>query len=197
MFSIGYATKSIDIYIEQLKTNDVNVVADIRSVPYSKAFFDYHQEALQQHLNKARIQYVYLGAELGPRSKDPSHYDDSGQVQFERLMKSDLFQAGIERLFNGVEKGYTIALTCAEKDPAVCHRSLLVGWPLWHRHQHELQHILHDGSLETQSQLEQRLMQITNTVPDMLTSEDNALLLAYERQCKAQAYRRPEAAAPL
>lgn len=193
IFSIGYATKPIELYIEQLQKAKVNVVADIRSVPYSNAFHDYHKEALQKHLHQAGIRYVYLGDELGPRSKLPEHYDETGQVQFNRLMLSPLFQAGIKRLFAGVEKGFTIALSCAEKDPAICHRSLLVGWWLNHEANQNITHILHDGELETQSALESRLLNITNTVPDMLMSEDEALTTAYDKQCQKYAYRIPEA----
>lgn len=191
MFTIGYATKSIEQYIQQLHDHGVDVVADIRSVPYSKAFFDYHQDALRNHLARARIRYVHLGQELGPRSRDAEHYDESGQVQFARLMRSELFQSGIRRLADGVDKGFTIAMTCACKDPAVCHRSLLVGWALLHQHNRDIRHILHDGTLELQSDLEQRLLTETNTVVDMFTGQDGALQLAYERQCLACAYRLP------
>lgn len=191
MFTIGYASKPINSYIAQLHQQNITVVADIRSVPYSKAFFDYHQEALQQHLKNAGIRYVYLGPELGPRSKDPAHYDETRQVQFDRLMRAPLYQSGITRLFDGLEKGFNIAMTCACKDPAICHRSLLVGWSLKHQYDYEIKHILHDGGLETQTALERRLMSLTDTVPDIFTGEDAALQLAYQRQCQACAYRQP------
>lgn len=194
MFTIGYATKPIEQYINQLHQHGVDVVADIRSVPYSKVFFDYHQDALRQCLMDAGIRYVHLGPELGPRSKDAAHYDDSGQVQFDRLMQSELFQAGIDRLFDGVEKGFTIAMTCACKDPAICHRSLLVGWALRHQRGVDVRHILHDTGTELQSALEARLLTETNTVADMFTGHADALQLAYQRQCLACAYRRPQAA---
>lgn len=191
MFTIGYATKPIDHYIRQLHQHQVDVVADIRSVPFSKAFFDYHQDALRRHLADAGLRYVHLGPELGPRSQDPDHYDAGGQVQFQRLMQSKLFQAGLDRLFDGVEKGYTIAMTCACKDPAICHRSLLVGWALRRQRGCDVRHILHDGNIELQSELETRLLTETNTVADMFTGESGALELAYERQCLTCAYRRP------
>lgn len=163
MFTIGYATKPINTYIEQL----------------------------QQHLQRAGLRYVYLGAELGPRSKDPAHYDQSNQVQFDRLMAPELYQSGVQRLFDGVGKGFRIAMTCACKNPAICHRSLLVGWSLRHQYDCELQHITHDGALESQSALEQRLMTLTDTVPDLLAREAAAPQLAYQQQCLACAYRRP------
>lgn len=190
MYTIGYATKSIETYIEQLKAFHVDVVADVRSVPFSKRFFDYHQDVLIKHLQAAGIRYVYLGGELGPRSKDKRHYDQHGQVQFQRLMASDNFKAGIQRLFDGRDKGYTIALTCAEKDPAICHRSLLIGWSLAHEYDLQLSHIDHDGNIETQGKLEQRLLIATDTPEDMLMSPDERLALAYRKQCLAYAYRK-------
>ncbi|WP_020407440.1 DUF488 domain-containing protein [Hahella ganghwensis] len=138
------------------------------------------------------IGYVYLGPELGPRSKDPAHYDERKQVQFDRLMQADLFKSGISRLNDGMSKGYTIALSCAEKDPAICHRSLLVGWSLKHQYGIELQHILHDGQVETQTCLEHRLMETTETYPDMLMDESEAIRAAYTKQCLACAYRIPD-----
>ena len=91
LFTIGYATKPFTTFVEQLKLHQVNVIADVRSVPFSKVFVDYHQTALEKTLPQHGIKYVHLGKELGPRSKDPSHYDDSGQVQFAKLMDSGLF----------------------------------------------------------------------------------------------------------
>merc|ERR1711916_244013 len=126
LFSIGYATKPLATFLQQLQDRQVQAVADVRSVPYSKRFHDYHREALAGRLRQAGMYYVYLGDELGPRSKDPAHYDGHGQVQFERLQRSPLFLAGIDRVLAGLAKGMRIALMCAEKDPAVCHRSLLV-----------------------------------------------------------------------
>ncbi len=191
LFSIGYATKPLEQYLAQLQEYRVDVVADIRSVPYSKVFHDYHQESLQQALREQGIRYVYLGLELGPRSKDAAHYDKHGQVQFGRLRQSELFKNGISRLFQGRDKGFRIALSCAEKDPAICHRSLLVGYDLNHCHNIELQHILHDGSLESQMEMELRLLSLTATFPDMLMQEAEAMELAYRKQCQIYAYRRP------
>jgi len=133
IFSIGYATKPIDVFIDQLRRHRINIVCDVRSVPFSKRFFDYHQDAIKRHLQDAGIRYLYLGDQLGPRSKNPDHYEVCGtglQVQFDRLMTSNTFLQGIKRLQHGQRKGFRMALMCAEKDPATCHRSLLIGYAL-------------------------------------------------------------------
>ncbi len=192
LYTIGYATKPLDIFINQLKTYKINVIADVRSVPYSKVFHDYHREALINTLKAHEIRYVYLGDELGPRSKQSSHYNAQGQVQFDRLMKSETFLAGMKRLQTGLEKKFKIALVCAEKDPAICHRSLLIGYALKRLSEKiESNHILHDGNLENQSELENRLMHLTKTLPDMFSDENSCLNLSYQRQCEAHAYIRP------
>lgn len=190
LFTIGYATKPFAVFVDQLKRHKIDVVADVRSVPFSKVFEDYHQTALEKTLPIQKLRYVYLGSELGPRSKDPAHYDATGQVQFSALMQSDLFLQGIGRLNLGLAKGYNIALLCAEKDPASCHRSLLVAYYLTRAQQLKIQHISHNGEIETQAELEQRLISQQELSADLLTSSEELGRLAYEQQLKLTSYRK-------
>lgn len=203
IYSIGYATKPIDTFIEQLKRYEINIVCDVRSVPFSKRFFDYHQDAIKQHLQNAGIRYLYLGEQLGPRSKDPEHYvecDRGLQVQFDRLMESNLFIQGMKRLRRGQQKGFRIALMCAEKDPATCHRSLLIGYALKRIYAlkvsndlepQQLQHINHLGELETQDDLESRLVPEDNLNSDLFADPSEQLKQAYEARLKATSYVKP------
>ena len=197
VYTIGYATKPIATFIEQLKHYKVSAVCDVRSVPFSKRFFDYHQDAIKRHLNSAHIRYVYLGDELGPRSKEPEHYDECNQVQFESLMHSENFLSGLERLRSGIEKGFTLALMCAEKDPATCHRSLLIGYAVARLWNEELMHIDHEGKLESQTHLEQRLKQLHGLGSDLFATESDLLLQAYRKQLKATSYIKPATSDPM
>lgn len=191
LYSIGYATKPITIFIAQLKQYKITAIADVRSVPYSKAFFDYHQEALTATLKSEDIHYVYLGEELGPRSKDNAHYDENDQVQFDQLMQSPLYLQGVQRLQAGLHKGMRIAMMCAEKDPADCHRSLLIAYHLQRKLKISVQHIMHDGALESQQAMETRLAVLHNRTADLFSSEAEQTDLAYELQTKLKAYRKP------
>lgn len=192
LFSIGYATKTITVFIEHLQRHKINAIADVRSVPYSKVFTDYRQENIVGLLKEAGIKYVYLGGELGPRSKDPAHYDEQGQVQYQRLAKSTLFNKGKERLQLGLRNGLNIALMCAEKDPTNCHRSLLIAYYLKQDLGIDVQHIHHDGSLEPQTELEQRLVSIQELSPDLLTSADELQEIAYRKHIKQTSYTLPD-----
>ncbi|NKI16631.1 DUF488 domain-containing protein [Spongiibacter sp. KMU-166] len=191
LYSIGYATKALEVFIDQLHTHGVTAVADVRSVPYSPAFHDFHREPLAAALKQHNIAYVYLGEELGPRSPHPAHYNADGQVQFSRLQAADHFLTGVQRLFAGMDKDFRIAMMCAEKDPATCHRSLLIAHFLLHQHAIDVAHIRHDGALETETALEERLMSLTDIQPDMLTRHCDCLPLAWQEQCRRYAYIKP------
>ena len=190
LYSIGYATKPFTKFLAQLQGYEVDVVADVRSVPYSAAFHDYHREPLQRALKQQGISYVYLGGELGPRSTNPAHYDETGQVQYDRLQRSENFLDGIERIRTGLAKGLNIALLCAEKDPAFCHRSLLIGHYLARVDTLPVQHIRFDGELESQTELEQRLVSLHELEQDLFAAADDLAELAYKRQVQASSYRK-------
>ena len=190
LYSIGYATKPFTKFLAQLQGYEVDVVADVRSVPYSAAFHDYHREPLQRALKQQGISYVYLGGELGPRSTNPAHYDETGQVQYDRLQRSENFLDGIERIRTGLAKGLNIALLCAEKDPALCHRSLLIGHYLARVDTLPVQHIRFDGELESQTELEQRLVSLHELEQDLFAAADDLAELAYKRQVQASSYRK-------
>jgi hypothetical protein len=54
----------------------------------------------------------------------------------------------------------------------------------------DIQHINHDGELESQSQLKQRLIEIQSVKADLLTSTEELSAIAYERQLKQTSYRK-------
>ena len=126
------------------------------------------------------IGYVFLGKELGPRSRNPDHYDQSGKVKFDRLKKSPLFEVAIERLQSGLTKGLKITLLCAQKDLVQCHRSLMVGHYLWESFKTDIQHFDHGGGLESQSQLEQPFIEAQGVQTDLLTCAEELSAIAYE-----------------
>jgi len=113
-------------------------------------------------------------------------------VQFDRLMQSDLFNEGIQRLQDGLQKGFTIALMCAEKDPATCHRSLLIAYFLEHVFVQPIavSHIKHDGECELQNHLENRLVELHQCGDDLFMNRDERARQAYELQLKQTSYTR-------
>ena len=95
--------------------HSVDAVCDVRSNPYSKHNPQFNREALKRVLDQFGIKYVFLGDQLGARSKDPTHYSN-GKVQYSMIAGTLEFREGLERIRRGM-KNYDIAIMCAEKDP--------------------------------------------------------------------------------
>ncbi len=155
IYTIGYSTHSIESFISLLKANQIHVIADVRSQPYSRYKPEFSQKELKNSLQAEGLQYVFLGRELGARRDEPECYVD-GKIDYSLVEKTKLFQKGIERLEKGM-KQYRIALLCAEKDPIGCHRAILISRYLW-KMGVPVVHIHDDGNLESHEQLEQRLL---------------------------------------
>lgn len=125
LYTIGHSNHEIETFINLLKSHNISAVCDVRSAPYSRYAPQFNYEAIREELRRKGIQYVYLGKELGPRSDDPDCYED-GKVEYGRLAQTDIFQEGLKRVNKGVQS-FRVALMCAEKDPANCHRTILVA----------------------------------------------------------------------
>lgn len=191
VFTIGHSTQDIDRVVDALAASNIDVVADVRSQPYSRFSPQFNREAIAAVLALAGIKYLFLGAELGARRGEPEAYE--GEVAtYERIAGCTLFRAGIERVRAGAER-WRIALLCAEKDPIECHRMVLVG-----RHLAlagtEVVHILEGGGLEPNRDAERRLIRAAGLPEeDLFRCEAERLDEAYLIQGRRIAYRRDAA----
>jgi uncharacterized protein (DUF488 family) len=126
LLSVGHSNKTIEDFIELLRKQRIEVVADVRSHPYSRFAPHFNRESLKETLARAGLRYVFLGHELGGRPEGDEFYDDEGHVLYGRVAQSRLFLAGIERLEHGLGR-FRLAMMCSEEDPTDCHRRLLVA----------------------------------------------------------------------
>lgn len=151
LLTIGHSNHSLEHFLELLALHAVQVVADVRSSPYSKYTTQFDRESLLEGLRAAGYQYVYLGSELGGRPRGEAYYDAAGHVLYDRVVESPNFRNGVARLEEGLRQ-YVVAALCAEEDPRGCHRRLLVGRVLGERGV-ALEHIRGDGRLQTEAEL--------------------------------------------
>ena len=187
IYTIGHSKHPIDRFIALLQQHGVNALADVRSTPYSRFNPQFNREKLTAALAAAGIRYVFLGEELGARTKDPSCYDDTGRVSYARLASTDLFRKGLERLLTGM-RDHRIAIMCAEREPLDCHRTILVAREL-EKAGVPVSHILQDGSLESHRQAMQRLAaDLKLTATDLFRTPDELIEQAYEKQAGRIAY---------
>jgi uncharacterized protein (DUF488 family) len=190
IFTVGHSIHSIEKFLNILLLNKIEVVADVRSSPFSKFSPQFNRVVLQDSLKAAGVRYVFLGKELGARSEDPTCYV-ADKVQYDRLAKTTLFQSGLNRIVEGA-KTYRIAMMCAEKDPLDCHRTILVARELVKRGL-SITHILESGATESNTDSISRLItSLGMSLGDMFISNDEIIEQAYNRQADRIAYDQSE-----
>lgn len=186
VYTIGHSNHSIAAFVALLRRHGVNAICDVRSHPYSRFVPQYSQEPLKAALAAEGIAYAFLGKELGARSNNPACYKQ-GRVQFELLAQESGFADGIRRVIQGMAR-YSIALMCAEKDPADCHRGLLVARKLFESGI-PVNHILADGAVEAHEAMEARLLAMFKLPEgDMFKSRAAFVADAYSMQGERVAY---------
>lgn len=186
VYTIGHSTHSTEKLLQLLTGHDVTAVADVRSQPYSRVNPQFNRESLRADLKTAGIAYVFLGRELGARAEARGCYID-GQVQYDLLAHTALFQEGLTRIAQGIGN-HRIALMCAEKDPLKCHRAILVCRHLAARGI-TAQHILEDGRLESHEDAITRLLaELAIPERELFRTRDDLITEAYSRRGREIAY---------
>jgi len=141
IYTIGHSTHPIDLFISILRNSQIDVVVDVRSIPYSQFADQFNKDNLKFILKTNNIYYIPMGDLLGARYEDNSLLFEDGKVSFEKVAKTKKFNDGIKRINDGLSKGYNIALMCSEKNPLECHRFSLISHFL-DEHGYLVEHIL-------------------------------------------------------
>ncbi len=157
IYTIGHSNYTVEKLIDMLKYYNINCVVDIRGTPYSKYNVQFDKETIRYTLSKAGFIYIYMAKELAAKRINKQSYNEEGYSDFEKVIKEKEFLEGIERLKNGCNKGYNIALLGAMQEPIRCHRSILVGKAL-RKAGFDVKHILDDYSIASQDDIEQMLL---------------------------------------
>lgn len=154
LYSIGYQGYSdIQKFVGALKQFGVEVLIDVRSVPYSKYYKSWNKENLNNELMKQGIYYRNFKRAFGARQDDLKFYSN-GRLDFELFSKSEQFVNGVER----VEKSNAvICFMCSESLPSECHRSILVTRTFSEKGCDVL-HILKSLKTVTQKDIEKKLV---------------------------------------
>lgn len=151
IFTIGHSNHSIETFLDLVEQHGIEIIADVRSGPYSGYALHFNKEALQRALQARGIRYLFLGDVLGGRPEGEEFYDDDEHVLYDRLAQSPGFQQGITGLLDGI-RTRRVALLCGEEDPTHCHRRLLIGRVLCHEGVRVV-HIRGDARVQTEEEL--------------------------------------------
>lgn len=188
LYTIGYSSFVIEDFIAILKKKSIGAVVDVRSSPYSTRFEAYNITNIKDSLNNSAIFYLFLGDELGARPKDHSLYTNN-VADFSKMAKSNIFVDGCKRIRDGLDK-FSICLMCAEKDPATCHRTILVANAFRNFYPEiNIFHIHSSSKIEPQEKLDRRIMAMYDLEQEhFFKNFEERLKEAYSLREKAIAY---------
>lgn len=154
VYTVGHSNHSMETFLDLLKGQDIEVLIDTRSSPFSRYSPQFNRDSVKAALQEAGIKYGFYGRQLGGRPEDEDLYDEDGRVVYSQVAKTFLFNEGLERLMNGISK-YRTALLCSEENPSICHRRLLVSRVLFEQGISVL-HIRGNGSVQSEEELRYR-----------------------------------------
>ena len=129
IFTIGYEAATMSDFIAALKQAGVRQVIDVRALPLSRRP-GFSKTPLRGALAEEGIGYVHLRA-LGTPAAGREAARKGRQAELERIYAGQLelpeaMAQGAEMVTLAAET--PSALLCFEREPAGCHRSLLLKW---------------------------------------------------------------------
>jgi len=129
LYALGHSTRSLEELIQMLASFGIRTLADIRTVPRSRANPQFNPESLRPALRAVGLRYTQVKKLGGLRKKFHGPSPNAGwrNASFRNYadyMQTPDFEAGLEQVRKLAERG-PVALMCAEAVPWRCHRSLV------------------------------------------------------------------------
>ena len=127
IFTIGYEGTTVAEFIAALKRAGVERVIDVRALPLSRRP-GFSKTALGAALGEAGIEYVHLKA-LGTPAEGRAAARAGRQADLERIYAGQLElpeAIGQSAQMLELARERPSALLCMEREPARCHRTLLI-----------------------------------------------------------------------
>ncbi|HVZ67296.1 MAG TPA: DUF488 domain-containing protein [Patescibacteria group bacterium] len=128
IYTVGHTTRSIEEFINVLKSYKIEIVVDVRTIPKSKHNPQFEGMSLERSLSDAGISYIHipsLGGLRNPR-KDSNNLEwrNTSFRGYADYMETEDFSNGIEML-KKIAENHAVAIMCAEAVPWRCHRNLI------------------------------------------------------------------------
>jgi len=150
-FTIGHSTRSIDEFVALLRSAEVRLVADVRTMPRSRTNPQFNLDALPEALRPFQIGYEHLAALGGLRGRKPdvapavnAFWQNQSFHNYADYALTEPFRAALERLRAlGHER---CAIMCAEAVWWRCHRRIIADYLM--AAGETVFHILGDGRIE-------------------------------------------------
>ena len=128
VLTIGHSTRTLEEFIELLKTYSVNLLVDVRTVPRSRHNPQFNKETLIGTLKQEGIRYIHMpeigGLRHPKRDSINLAWENSGFRGYADYMQTQEFIDNLLKIV-AMARENCLALMCAEALPWRCHRSLI------------------------------------------------------------------------
>jgi uncharacterized protein (DUF488 family) len=135
-FTIGHGTRSIGEFIDLLRSVEIMLVADVRTVPRSRTNPQYDRDALPVSLAASGIGYQHIAALGGLRGRERNvppevnaFWQNESFHNYADYAMSDRFRTGLAHL-RGLGRDQRCAIMCAETLWWRCHRRIIADYLL-------------------------------------------------------------------
>jgi len=156
IYTIGHSNAPAEMVLSLLREQRIDTLVDVRSLPASKHAPQFNRLAFARTLAAAGVRYLFMGAWLGGRPRDPRCYKDGvvprgnanylARVDYAKVAAQPQYQQAVRDLVHIAQSRRT-AIMCSEENPRHCHRLHLIAQTLTARGM-AVYHIRHRGPLE-------------------------------------------------
>ena len=133
-FTIGHSTRSISEFVELLRSQDIGLVVDVRTVPRSRTNPQYNGDTLPETLAAFAIAYEHIAAlgGLRARTRDVSanvnaFWENQSFHNYADYALTPPFRDGLDRL-RALGQERRCAIMCAEAVWWRCHRRIIADY---------------------------------------------------------------------
>lgn len=134
--TIGHARHPIGEFIDLLRSAEIAIVVDVRTVPRSRANAQYGADVLPASLGEAQIAYEHIAALGGLRGRQRQvardvngFWENDSFHNYADYAMSDAFRAGLAHL-RALGHARRCAIMCAETVWWRCHRRIIADYLL-------------------------------------------------------------------
>lgn len=134
IYTIGHSTHPIDEFIAILKSEEIEFLVDVRTIPRSRTNPQFNKDALPGPLEKEGILYRHIAALGGLRSKQKTmiespntFWENKSFRNYADYAMGEEFQGGLKEL-EELAHEKRCAIMCAEAVWWRCHRRIIADY---------------------------------------------------------------------
>ncbi|HLV42217.1 MAG TPA: DUF488 domain-containing protein [Brumimicrobium sp.] len=141
IWTIGHSTRSLEEFVELLKSFNIELLVDIRRFPGSNSYPHFNKDKLEKSMKEHDLEYIHLEDLGGRRKVQPNSQNNAWRLAsfqgYADYMETEEFVSELNQLKELATKKSTVIM-CAEAVWWSCHRSLvadylkLEGWNVMH-----------------------------------------------------------------